>query len=66
MLFAIRDAHIHPTSKQEILTNQTLFDWLLLSSGVHFKPDWDSKNKRSIPQEKRGENELSNKIKRQP
>lgn len=48
MPFSIYDAHIHPTSKREIITNQTLFDWLLLSGGVHFKPDWDSKNEGSM------------------
>lgn len=35
-------------SKQEIMKNQTLVDWLSVSGGIHFEPGWDSKNEMKI------------------
>lgn len=33
---------------QEIMKNQTLVDWLVVSGGIHFEPDWESKNEMKI------------------
>lgn len=33
-------------SKQEVMRNQTLVDWLIFSAGIHFEPNWDSKDEK--------------------
>lgn len=35
-------------SKEEMMKNQTLVDWLIVSAGSHFEPDWDSENEMII------------------
>lgn len=39
---------------QEIMKNQTLVDWLVVSGGIHFEPDWESKNEMKIEESEKG------------
>lgn len=56
LICSISDAYIQISliSKQEIMGNQTLVDWLVVSGGIPFEPEWDSKDGMKIEEKHRG------------
>lgn len=59
LICSILDAYIQISlvSKQEIMGNQTLVDWLVVSGGIPFEPEWDSKDGMKIEEKHRGSEE---------
>lgn len=34
------------------MKNQTLVDWLVVSGGIHFEPDWDTEDEMKIQEQR--------------